>query len=101
MVRVDREVHCAIQLLVGANIAKGLPLRKGVARRDLQGCYRHITPPCPTPRPSCLWHLHSAPAHAVTAARTVVAHLHWLATVGMHQCGLVMHVTCAPDRQGS
>jgi hypothetical protein len=35
MVRVDREVHRAIQLLVGANVAKGLPVRIEAALQDL------------------------------------------------------------------
>ena len=39
----------AIQLLVGANVAKGLPWRKGAAGLDLQGCYRHVTPRFPSP----------------------------------------------------
>ena len=47
MVRVDRAVYCAIQLLVGANVTKGLLWRKGAAGLDLQGCYRHVTPPFP------------------------------------------------------
>jgi hypothetical protein len=45
MVRVNSEVHCAIQLFVWADITKGCALRKGAAGLDLQGCDRHIEPP--------------------------------------------------------
>jgi hypothetical protein len=45
MVRVDSEVHRAIQLFVWADITKGYALRKGAAGLDLKGCDRHRAPP--------------------------------------------------------
>ena len=43
--------------------------------------------------------LHSGPTHAVTVVWTVVPCLDGLATVGMRQKYLVMHVACSPDGQ--
>ena len=45
MIRVDGEVYRALQLLVGADVAKGNTLRKGTACLNLQSCNRHVAPP--------------------------------------------------------
>src|SRR5262245_20329501 len=45
MVRVDREVHRAVQLLIGSYVTKSFPLHKGATGLDLEGCDRNGAPP--------------------------------------------------------